>query len=54
MKEEDRKLLERMKEVEDFIDLCESLNREGIVYDVLDLAKQYEMIHSPFAILDLE
>lgn len=51
MREEDAELLKRMKEVEDFTALCELLDREDIEYNVLDLAKQYEMIHSPFAVI---
>lgn len=49
MREYDKALLERMKEVEDFVALCEMFDREGIEYDELDLAKQYEMMNSPFA-----
>lgn len=47
MKEEDKELLERVKVVEDFINLCEMINRECIEYNEFDLAKTYEMIHSP-------
>ena len=39
MKEEDRELLERMREVPDYIALKESLDEAGLCYDELDLAK---------------
>ncbi len=54
MREEDKLLLKKIKEVEDFVALCELFDREGIEYDELDLARQYEMIHSPFAIVEPE
>lgn len=54
MKEDDRQLLERVKEIEDFKYLLERLDEEGIEYNELDLAKQYEMIHSPFAMIEAE
>ena len=49
MKETDQELLNRMYEVEDFKALCETFDRDGIEYDELEMAKQYEMIHNPFA-----
>lgn len=54
MKEEDKEMLNRMKEVEDFKYLMELLDMEGIEYDELNLAKQYEMTQSPFAEIEPE
>lgn len=54
MKEEDKALLGCMRMVEDFTALCELFDIEDIEYDELDLAKQYEMIHSPFAEIEAE
>jgi len=54
VKEEDKELLERLNEVEDFKYLLETLDKEGVEYDVLYLAKQYEMINSPFAEIEPE
>lgn len=54
MREEDKDLLERMKEVEDFTSLCEMFDSEGVDYNELNLAKQYEMIYSPFAEIEPE
>lgn len=54
MKEEDKELLDLMESVEDFTDLCNMFDSEGIEYDVLDLAKQFEIIHSPFADVEPE
>ena len=49
MREEDKELLARLKEVEDFEYLKELFEKDGTAYDELDPAKQYEMLHSPFA-----
>ena len=54
MREEDIELLSRLKEVEDFEYLKELFEKDGIAYDEIDLAKQYEMIHSPFAEIEPE
>ena len=54
MGEEDVELLERIRKLEEFSALCELLDREDIDYNELDLAKQYEMIHSPFAVFESE
>ena len=54
MREQDIEFMERMNDVEEYKALVEEFDKEGIEYNELKLAKQYEMIHSPFTNIEPE